>query len=142
MDQEDLHLVFAAGQANYALPSAAAAEVVTHPQLLTTPGSPAHVLGVFAHRGEMVPLVDLALLLDGTPEPSKRAVLVRVSAGTLAFSAREVLGVVPITGTPASLSTSGVYRHLKAPARAPDRDVTVIEAEGLWNYLSHRAGGV
>ncbi len=135
----DLHLVFAAGQTHYALPSAAASEVVTEPAvLLHVPGSPPHVRGVFAHRGEMVPLVDLALLLDGAPEPSKRAVLVRVPTGLLAFAAREVLGIVPITGSPAALSTSGIYRHLRAPARAHAREVTVIEAEGLWDHLSQQ----
>jgi purine-binding chemotaxis protein CheW len=134
----DLHLVFASGPAHYALPAASAHEVVSQPTLVQVPGMPSHVRGVFAHRGEMVPLVDLSLLLEGNLETGRRAVLMRVQGGLLAFTARQVLGVLPITGTPASLSTSGVYRFLKAPARSPQHDVTLIEAEGLWSYLSQR----
>ena len=100
----DLHLLFAAGQVRYAVPSNVAAEVVKNPPLQTVPGSPAHVLGVFAHRGEVVPLIDLAQLFEGTPESGPRAVLARSGGNVVAFTARVVLGVrVRVTGRVAVL---------------------------------------
>jgi purine-binding chemotaxis protein CheW len=131
----DLHLLFAAGQVRYAVPSNVAAEVVNNPPLQTVPGSPAHVLGVFAHRGEVVPLIDLAQLFEGTPESGPRAVLARSGGNVVAFTARVVLGVERLSGKPAALADTGAKQYLKAPAKAPQGDVTVIEVEGLLGHL-------
>jgi purine-binding chemotaxis protein CheW len=131
----DLHLLFAAGQGQYALPSTAAAEVVTHPALQAVPGSPPHVRGVFAHRGEVVPLIDLSQLLEGKPELGPRAVLARVGGNLVAFVARVVFGVERLTGKPVALAASGVKHHFRAPAKASQGDVTIIEVEGLLGHL-------
>ncbi|MFP2928633.1 chemotaxis protein CheW, partial [Pyxidicoccus sp. 3LG] len=76
------YLVFACGSSWYAVPAESAAEVVTFPELTRVPGAPAHLLGVFAHRGEVIPVVDMGLLVGGASQSSRRAVLVRLPRGT------------------------------------------------------------
>ena len=114
------HLVFACGTALYAVPSETAAEVVNVPALTRVPGSAVHLLGVFAHRGEVLPVIDLANL-TGAPSngPPKRAVVVRVAKGVMALTANRVHGVVALTGSFDKLSETGVQAHFRGPAQAP-----------------------
>lgn len=130
------YLVFACGSSWYAVPAESAAEVVTYPELTRVPGSPTHLLGVFAHRGEVIPVVDLGLLLGGEQEPARRAVLMRLGRGALALTASIVAGVSAVSGTLEPLGASGVQVHLRGPARSANRDVAVIDPEGLFDYLS------
>jgi purine-binding chemotaxis protein CheW len=139
------HLVFVCGTTLYAVPSETAAEVVNVPTLTRVPGSPVHVLGVFAHRGEVLPVIDLAQLtgLKRDPAALKRAVVVRVAQGAVALTASRVNGVATLTGTFDRLGSSGVQSHLRGPATSPDGSVAVIDPEGLVEFLSHaesRAG--
>ncbi|MGZ3458002.1 MAG: chemotaxis protein CheW, partial [Archangium sp.] len=78
------YLVFACGSSWYAVPAECAAEVVSFPELTRVPGAPGYLLGVFAHRGEVIPVVDISMLVSGESEPTRRAVLVRLTRGTLA----------------------------------------------------------
>jgi len=133
------HLVFSCGQSWYAVPAERAAEVVTFPALTRVPGAPAHLLGVFAHRGEVIPVVDLAALTGTKAEKSRRAVLLRLPRGTLALTASKVAGVAQLTGKMDPLGSSGVHLHLRGPARSPTDDVAVIEPEGLFEFLSQGA---
>ncbi|ADO73681.1 chemotaxis protein CheW [Stigmatella sp. ncwal1] len=133
------YLVFACGSSWYAVPAESAAEVVTFPELTRVPGSPAHLLGVFAHRGEVIPVVDIGLLVGKGSQSTRRAVLVRLPRGTLALTASTVAGVSPVTGSLEPLGASGVHVHLRGPAKGAQRDVAVIEPEGLFDYLSQGA---
>ena len=131
------HLVFACGQSLYALPAEKSAEVVSLPVLTRVPGAPAHLLGVFAHRGEVVPVVDLSVLTGGKGEPGhKRAVLMRVARGVLAFTATKVAGVSQVTLDEKPLGTEGVQAHLKGPVKTHAGDAAVISPEGLFDFLS------
>src|SRR3954469_20247620 len=119
-EQRQSHLVFACGQSWYAIPADAASEVVSFPELTRVPGAPPHLLGVFAHRGEVIPVIDIALLVGNKGEPQlKRAVLVRVPRGSLALTASRVAGVSVLTGELTPLGTTGVQAHLRGPAKAP-----------------------
>ena len=133
------HLVFSCGQSWYAVPAERAAEVVTFPALTRVPGAPAHLLGVFAHRGEVIPVVDLAALTGTKAEKSRRAVLLRLPRGTLALTASKVAGVAQLTGKMDPLGSSGVHLHLRGPAKSATDDVAVIEPEGLFEFLSQGA---
>ncbi|EAU66342.1 chemotaxis coupling protein CheW [Stigmatella aurantiaca DW4/3-1] len=113
--------------------------MVTFPELTRVPGSPAHLLGVFAHRGEVIPVVDIGLLVGKGSQSTRRAVLVRLPRGTLALTASTVAGVSPVTGSLEPLGASGVHVHLRGPAKGAQRDVAVIEPEGLFDYLSQGA---
>jgi len=132
------HLLFACGTRWYAVPAPLAAEVVTFPELTRVPGSPAHLLGVFNHRGEVVPVVDLDLLVAGASQPSSRAVLVRVARGVVGLTATAVDDVAPVTGTFEPQGTGGIQAHLLGPVDAAGRSVWVLEPEGLFDFLSQR----
>ncbi len=134
------HLVFACGESLYAVPADRAQEVVSLPALTRVPGAPSHLLGVFAHRGEVIPVIDLALLTGTKVEGAmKRAVLVRVARGGLALTATRVAGVSVLTGPFDPLGTSGIQAHLKGPATAPAGQVAVIEPEGFFEFLARGA---
>jgi purine-binding chemotaxis protein CheW len=130
------YLVFACGSSWYAVPAECAAEVVSFPELTRVPGAPTHLLGVFAHRGEVIPVVDMGMLVTGQGEPTRRAVLVRLSRGTLALTASRVAGVSPVEGRLEPLGPTGVHLHLRGPASSAQRDVAVIDPEGLFDHLS------
>jgi purine-binding chemotaxis protein CheW len=130
------YLVFSYGSSWYAVPAECSAEVVSFPELTRVPGAPGHLLGVFAHRGEVIPVVDMGLLVTGETEPTRRAVLVRLTRGTLALTASRVAGVSQVSGRLEPLGTSGVHVHLRGPARSAQRDVAVIDPEGLFDHLS------
>ena len=120
------------------MPSETAAEVVNLPALTSVPGAPVHLLGVFAHRGEVLPVIDLAQLTGITRDSAalKRAVVVRVAKGVMALTASRVIGVAPLTGTFDRLGETGVQSHLRGPATAPAGSVAVIDPEGLIEFLS------
>lgn len=138
-EQRQSHLVFCSGKSWYAVPADRAAEVVSFPDLTRVPGAPPHLLGVFAHRGEVIPVVDLGLLTGTEPEAARRAVLLRLTRGALALTASKVAGVAVVTGKQDPLGAAGVQQHLRGPARAGDKDVAVIEPEGLFEFLSQGA---
>lgn len=132
------HLVFACGESLYGVAADLAAEVVTLPALTRVPGAPGHLLGVFAHRGEVVPVVDLLKLLglgQGL-EAWKRAVLVRTPKGALALTATRVAGVSVLPLGLSPLAADGVRAHLLGPAKSPGGEVAIVECQGLFEHLS------
>ena len=130
------HLVFSTGKSWYAVPADRAAEVVTFPELTRVPGSSGHLLGVFAHRGEVIPVVDLCVLTGAPVEASRRAVLLRLAKGSLALTASKVAGVSSVTGKLEPLGAQGVLSHLRGPGQAGANQVAVIDPEGLFEFLS------
>jgi purine-binding chemotaxis protein CheW len=131
------HLVFACGAALYAVPADTASEVVSVPSLTRVPGAPSHLLGVFAHRGELLPVIDLARLVgQAAGDGSKRAVLVRTPKGPVALCASRVLGVSALEGALHPLGDVGVRRHLRGPARSPGGEVAVIDTQTFVDFLS------
>jgi purine-binding chemotaxis protein CheW len=81
-------------------------------------------------------VVDMGMLVSGESEPTRRAVLVRLTRGTLALTASRVAGVSQVDGRLEPLGTGGVHLHLRGPARSAQRDVAVIDPEGLFDLLS------
>ncbi|MGV3624882.1 MAG: chemotaxis protein CheW [Archangium sp.] len=131
------HLVFACGPNLYAVPADTASEVVNVPSLTRVPGAPQHLLGVFAHRGEVLPVVDLTRLTGKPFEGDfKRAVLVRTPRGAVALTATRVLGVSTLEGTLERLGDSGVHQHLRGPARAAAGEVAVIDTQTFVDFLA------
>ena len=131
------HLVFACGQSLYGVPSELAAEVVNLPALTRVPGAPAHLLGVFAHRGEVIAVVDLSQLTGSKVEDGfKRAVLLRTPTGAVALTATRVAGVSPLPVAAERLGEAGVQAHLRGPVSAALGEVALIEPQGLIDFLS------
>ncbi len=131
------HLVFASGARLYAVPADTASEVVTVPALTLVPGAPPHVLGVFAHRGEVLPVVDLPRLVEQRADAeARRAVLLRTPQGSVALTVTKVLGVMPLIGAFEPLGNQGVRQHLRGPARAPEGEVAVIDTRSFVDFLA------
>ena len=65
--------------------------------------------------------------------------LVRLPRGSLALTASTVAGVSPVSGSLEPLGASGVHVHLRGPAKGAQREVAVIDPEGLFDHLSQGA---
>ncbi|NWD77861.1 purine-binding chemotaxis protein CheW [Pseudomonas gingeri] len=77
--RNSLFLVFRIGGERYALEAVEVAEVLPHLQLKPIAQAPAWVAGVLAHRGVMVPVIDVSAMTFGqaaTARTSTRLVLV------------------------------------------------------------------
>lgn len=77
--RQKLFLVFCIGQDRFALQAAEIAEVLPRLALKPIARSPAWVAGIFSHRGQVVPVIDLCQLTFGHPaaaRTSTRLVLV------------------------------------------------------------------
>ena len=129
-------LVFAAGDAWYALPSAQAGEIVTLPELTKLPGAQPHMLGVFAHRGEVIPVLDLGMMLGEAPLSSNRVVLVRLAAGSFALLATKIAAVEEVPARLQPLGPMGISQVLSEPVEVGGQSVNVIDVEGLFALLA------
>lgn len=84
LPKNKLFLLFRIGQERYALEATEVAEVLPRLVLKTIARAPHWVAGVFAHRGAVVPVIDLSALTFGEPAPlrtSTRLVLVKYRLG-------------------------------------------------------------
>lgn len=66
-----LALLFSIGPESYAIPARAVVEVVPRVQLRPVPRAPTWLAGVFAYRGEVIPVVDLCRRLLDQSCPSR-----------------------------------------------------------------------
>lgn len=79
-----LFLLFSCGGARYGLEAGEVAEVLALRRLQPIAQAPAWVAGIFSHRGSLVPVLDLGMLLAGQPaaqRTSTRIVLVHYRRG-------------------------------------------------------------
>jgi purine-binding chemotaxis protein CheW len=84
-------LVMAAASAYFAVPMASVHQVLRHPLVTRIPLSPAGLLGVVNVRGEVVPLLDTAVLTGtGTLNAPPFAVLVGAGDEMVALAAEEL----------------------------------------------------
>lgn len=137
--------MFSCGTSLFAVPADRAQEVVNLPPLTRVPGAPAHMLGVFAHRGEVLAVVDLVQLTGAASNEAqarqgfRRAVVLRVSRGAVALTASRVFGVSVLEGQPQPLAEAGPLASLRGPAKAPAGDVSIVEPDAFVDYLSRSA---
>ncbi|KPA92879.1 chemotaxis signal transduction protein [Pseudomonas asplenii] len=92
---DSLFLVFRIGSERYALQAVEIAEVLPRLQLKAIAHAPDWVAGVFAHRGSMVPVIDVSAMTFGQPavaRTSTRLVLVHYRPEPDAASA--LLGLI------------------------------------------------
>jgi chemotaxis-related protein WspB len=66
-----LFLLFQAGDKHYAVEAKRVQEIIPRVQLLTCPGAPDYVAGLFNYRGTVVPVVDFCRLVDCPPSRSR-----------------------------------------------------------------------
>jgi purine-binding chemotaxis protein CheW len=120
-------LLFAAGGAWFGAPAESSAEVLALGAVTPVPGAPPHLAGVVAHRGEVIPVVDLGRLFKGQPGHGRRAVVLRAAGGVVGVLATEVLGVRSIDD------------HLLGTVAVEGREVTLIEPDALLVFLKKAA---
>lgn len=135
-ESAESHLVFACGDAWYAVRADRASEIVTFPELTKVPSAPSHVLGVFAHRGEVVPVIDLGLLRSGQSEASERGVLLRGEKGVFAVTTTRVSGVSAFAELSTAFGSSGFLWALKGPTKAADREIALIDIDAMLEFLA------
>ena len=124
-------LVFAAGGEWFAVPLAGVHEVLRRPRVVPIPHSPAAVRGVVNRRGDIVPVVDLAVLF-GRPDASAGDAIVVVGhaplvAGLVTDGWPEIVEVseADIGALPhQSRFVRGIWRH-------GDRPIKILAIEQL-----------
>ena len=90
-----LFLVFHIGNERYALKATEVAEVLPRLPLKPIAHAPAWVAGIFAHRGAMVPVIDLSALTFGTPAQARTSTrLVLVNYQPDALTPARLLGLI------------------------------------------------
>ncbi|WP_397449493.1 chemotaxis protein CheW [Pseudomonas sp. NA-150] len=95
LPQNTLFLQFRIGNERYALEAMDIAEVLPRLQLKPIAQTPDWVVGVFAHRGVMVPVIDLSALTFGRPAQARTSTrLVLVHYRVDAERPRELLGLI------------------------------------------------
>ncbi len=142
MNAEDGFLIFGCGKGLYGVAAADSSEVVSLPALARVPGAPAHVIGIFALRGEVVPVIHLlrALQLEEEPEGAggekqRRAIVLRLSKGIVAISANRVLGVSAIEAASRKDAAISGRAYLRGPIRSGVGHVTLIDGEVFFEFL-------
>lgn len=135
--QGRLFLVFRVGGERFALDTREIAEVLPRLPLKPLAHTPDYVAGVLAHRGALVPVVDVSALSFGTPAPqrtSTRLVLVHYRVDPLRPDL--LLGLIleqasnTLRCDPAEFRPYGVDNR-EAPYLGPVRE----DAEGLLQWI-------
>lgn len=121
-------LVFALGDQRFALDASCIELVARKPRVTYTPFMPAHVAGVCAIRGNIVPAIDLARLWKLKHEGDCACVLVIADA-----QARAALLIDEVIEIRALESSANSVNE-----RAPDHTV-ILNAGKLWDAIFMRA---
>ena len=134
-------LSFTIGDAEYAVESRRVVELLPLVTPRPVPHLPAHVAGVFSHRGRLVPLVDMAKLLGGPPLRPRLGTRVMVvdadpaqgPAGRLGMAAENVLTIRSATlgpSVPPPLANP-LAAYLGPLLRLDGRTIQLIAVEHL-----------
>lgn len=95
MAKHKLFLLFRIGAERYALEAAEIAEVLPHLNLKAIAHAPHWVAGMLAHRGQVIPVIDLAALAFGQQARARTSTrLVLVNYRAQAGQPRQLLGLI------------------------------------------------
>ncbi|NMZ04320.1 purine-binding chemotaxis protein CheW [Pseudomonas proteolytica] len=132
-----LFLVFHIGSERYALKATEVAEVLPRLPLKPIAHAPVWVAGIFAHRGNMVPVIDLSALTFGTPAQARTSTrLVLVNYRPEAWLESRWLGLILEQATdtlrcdPADFQPYGLDNR-QAPYLGPVRE----DEQGLTQWI-------
>lgn len=127
-----LFLVFYIGEERFALPATEVVEVLPRLPLKPVAHTPVWVAGVFSHRGQMVPVIDISAMTFGqtsVARTSTRLVLVNYRGQVLGLMLEQASDTVRCD--PAEFQPYGVDNH-DAPYLGPVRK----DHLGLLQWLS------
>jgi len=123
--------------ARYAFEAPLVTEVVRLGPLTRLPAAPSFLPGVFTHRGEVMPVLDVSQLVGQAPipiRPSTRAALVHCGPWKVAVIADSIEGLVVFSRRniePAPAEGTGVAEFLTAVARDEKGVVAVLDLPRL-----------
>ncbi|MBN2976282.1 chemotaxis protein CheW [Pseudomonas fluorescens] len=132
-----LFLVFHIGSERYALKATEVAEVLPRLPLKPIAHAPLWVAGIFAHRGALVPVIDLSALTFGTPAQARTSTrLVLVNYQPQPWAAPRPLGLILEQATDTLRCEPGQFQpygldNRQAPYLGPVRE----DALGLMQWI-------
>jgi purine-binding chemotaxis protein CheW len=123
--------------ARYAFEAQLVSEVVRMGPLTRLPSAPAFLPGVFTHRGEVVPVLDVQQLMGQgavAMTPNTRAAITQCGEWKVAVVAEAIEGLVCVPTAhldPAPGSAKGVAEFLANVARDPKGEIAVLDLNRL-----------
>jgi len=131
------------GGSRYAFDAGLVSEVVRVGPLTRLPAAPAYLPGVFAHRGEVLAVIDLARLLGPRPVAmgaSTRAAVVRAGPWHVALVADAMEGLRAVSGLEPSPAEGGeAAPWLTAVAHDAAGALAVLDLPGLVSSARSRS---
>ncbi len=137
-------LIFRSQGTLYAVDAETVLEVVELPAISPWPGAPIGVVGVIDYRGEVLPVLDVALRLGAiptVPEESDDLVIIRTSVGSVALLVEEalelnsLLELHPLVESP-SLPLQKAAPFLTGLGSVSDKVVLGLDGAKLLTYPS------
>ena len=118
-------------------------QVVTVPNLTPVPRSAASLLGVFAVRGSVLPLIDLAPLLElpNSSDAADLAALITYEERFVALKIDEVVGFSPLERSalmPLQYATSATQHYGLGEVKQAGESVTVLNIPALFKALEQQ----
>jgi purine-binding chemotaxis protein CheW len=129
----------------YAFEAPLVMEVVRLGPLTRLPAAPSFLPGVFTHRGEVLPVLDIGLLVGHTAVPiraSTRAAIVHCGPWKVAVVSESVEGLVAIPRRalePPPAESTGVAEFLSAVGRDRQGAVAILDLPRLVETARARA---
>ncbi len=121
----------------YAFEAPIVTEVVRVGPMTRLPAAPSFLPGVFTHRGEVLPVLDVSQLAGQAAVPIRagtRAAIVHCGPWKVAVVADEIEGLVSVSRRslePPPAEGTGVAEFLSAVARDPDGALAVVDMPRL-----------
>src|SRR5512138_2803356 len=129
----------------YAFEAPLVTEVVRVGPLTRLPAAPSFLPGVFTHRGEVLPLLDVGQLVGQPAVPirvSTRAAIVHCGPWKVAVVSESIEGLVSIPRRalePPPAESSGVAEFMTAVARDAEGPIAVLDLPRLVESARNRA---
>jgi len=120
-------------------------EVVRLGPLTRLPAAPSFLPGVFTHRGEVLPVLDIGQLVGQSAlpiRPSTRAAIVHCGPWKVAVVSESVEGLVAVPRRaiePPPAESSGVAEFLSAVARDRNGSIAILDLPRLVEAARNRA---
>ena len=120
-------------------------EVVRLGPLTRLPAAPSFLPGVFTHRGEVLPVLDIGQLVGQSPLPiraSTRAAIVHCGPWKVAVVSESVEGLISVPRKaiePPPAESSGVAEFMTAVARDAEGSIAILDLPRLVEAARNRA---
>ena len=126
----------------FAFPAPLATEVVRLGPMTRLPGAPSFLLGVFQHRGEVLPVLDVAQLVGESPTPlgeAVRVVIVQSGPYRLALVADGIEGLGQIADEDLESAPQGSGGLLEFVEKAAPDGLAILDLPRLIETVRERS---